>query len=298
MDFIIMDLEWNNTYARKTKGFINEIIEIGAVKLDENLNFKDKFSCLVRPQIGKKLRGSVKELTNITNEEVRSGEPFTKVFSSFRRWIGSECVLLTWGDGDIRVLIDNYKYLNGIDTIPFLSYYADMQAYIQSVLGTPKSRQIGLSTAAQELGIDESCFSHHRAYDDSLLSAECLKKVYSKDAFKPYIRVCNDEFYARLTFKAHPISNITARLLTKAFLIINARYVPVNASRQSSGHIQTSISAANITARTATERSEWRSDSSSTMTESISGKRFHLSCPSRLTQKKQLRIARNKPPRQ
>ena len=107
MDFIIMDLEWNNTYARKTKGFINEIIEIGAVKLDENLNFKDKFSCLVRPQIGKKLRGSVKELTNITNEEVRSGEPFTKVFSSFRRWIGSECVLLTWGDGDIRVLIDN-----------------------------------------------------------------------------------------------------------------------------------------------------------------------------------------------
>lgn len=80
MDFIIMDLEWNNTYARKTKGFINEIIEIGAVKLDENLNFKDKFSCLVRPQIGKKLRGSVKELTNITNEEVRSGEPFTKVF--------------------------------------------------------------------------------------------------------------------------------------------------------------------------------------------------------------------------
>ena len=51
MDFIIMDLEWNNTYARKTKGFINEIIEIGAVKLDENLNFKDKFSCLIKPKI-------------------------------------------------------------------------------------------------------------------------------------------------------------------------------------------------------------------------------------------------------
>lgn len=185
----------------KTKGFINEIIEIGAVKLDENLNFKDKFSCLIKPQIGKKLRGSVKELTNITNEEVRSGEPFTKVFSSFRRWVGSESILLTWGDGDIRVLIDNYKYLNGIDTIPFLSYYADMQAYIQSVLGTPKSRQIGLSAAAQELGVDESAFSHHRAYDDSLLSAECLKKVYSKSAFKPYVRECNDEFYARLSLR-------------------------------------------------------------------------------------------------
>lgn len=60
MDFIIMDLEWNNTYARKTKGFINEIIEIGAVKLDENLNFKDKFSCLIKPQIGKSFAAASK----------------------------------------------------------------------------------------------------------------------------------------------------------------------------------------------------------------------------------------------
>ena len=56
------------------------------------------------------------------------------------------------------------------------------------------------------------------AYDDSLLSAECLKKVYSKSAFKPYIRECNDEFYARLSFKAHPISNIHSPLIDKSVL--------------------------------------------------------------------------------
>lgn len=218
MDFIIMDLEWNNTYARKTKGFINEIIEIGAVKLDENLNFKDKFSSIIRPQISKKLRGSVKELTNITNEEVRSGEPFTKVFSHFRRWVGPDSVFLTWGDGDIRVLIDNYRYLNGIDTIPFLSYYADMQSYIQSEMGLPKSKQVGLSTAAQALGVDESSFSHHRALDDSLMSVECLKKVYSAERFKPYISECNGEFYRKLTFKAHPISNINSPLIDRKVL--------------------------------------------------------------------------------
>ena len=33
MDFIIMDLEWNNTYARKTKGFINEIIELSLIHI-------------------------------------------------------------------------------------------------------------------------------------------------------------------------------------------------------------------------------------------------------------------------
>ncbi|MBQ7046231.1 MAG: exonuclease domain-containing protein [Oscillospiraceae bacterium] len=218
MNFIIMDLEWNNTYARKTKGFINEIIEIGAVKLDENLNVIDKFSSVIRSQIGKKLRNDVKQLTNITNEDIRSGEPFTKVFSKFRKWINRDSVILTWGDGDIRVLIDNYKYLNGINTIPFLYRYADLQAYIQTIVNAPKSHQIGLSKAAELLEIDETSYSLHRALDDSLLSAECFKKTYNSKKFETYIKECNDEFYRRLAFKPHPISNINNPLVDKKML--------------------------------------------------------------------------------
>ena len=35
MDFVILDLEWNGTYSRRLKGFMNEIIEFGAVKVNE-----------------------------------------------------------------------------------------------------------------------------------------------------------------------------------------------------------------------------------------------------------------------
>ena len=31
MDIVILDLEWNGTYSRRLKGYINEIIEFGAV---------------------------------------------------------------------------------------------------------------------------------------------------------------------------------------------------------------------------------------------------------------------------
>ena len=48
MQFVVMDLEWNNTYCKKKKGFLNEIIEIGAVKLDENLNQVDTFSLFIK----------------------------------------------------------------------------------------------------------------------------------------------------------------------------------------------------------------------------------------------------------
>ena len=70
MNFVILDLEWNGTYSRRLKGFMNEIIEFGAVKVDECLHVLDTFDALVRPQVGKKISGKIKTLTNITNEEL------------------------------------------------------------------------------------------------------------------------------------------------------------------------------------------------------------------------------------
>lgn len=55
MNIVILDLEWNGAYSRRLHGFINEIIEFGAVKLDAQLNITDRFSCFVKPQVTKKI---------------------------------------------------------------------------------------------------------------------------------------------------------------------------------------------------------------------------------------------------
>ncbi len=233
MQYVVFDLEWNNVYGRKIKGFINEIIEIGAVKLDEDLNEVSSFSGFVKPSIGKKLRGSVKKLTNITNDDVLGGEPFTQAFSDFRKWIGSQpTLILTWGDGDIRVLIENYKYLNGIAFIPFLTDYVDLQSFVQRRVKTEKGQQIGLGKAAEALGIDDTTFSHHRALDDSKLSAECFRKVFDFNELQNYIRPCGTEFYAKLAFKPYPISNLKNPLVDKKQLVYVCPECRVNAQRQ------------------------------------------------------------------
>ncbi len=219
MVYVILDLEWNNTYGRKTKSFINEIIEIGAVMLDENLQEISRYSRLIRSQIGKKLRGSVKQLTHITNEDLSNGIPFTKALSLLRRWIGNrDNVVITWGDGDIRVLIENCRYLNGIEIVPFLTNYADLQAYFHSIFNSPPSRQVGLSAASQLLGIDEDAYSHHRALDDSLLTAEVFRKIYNPETFSAFIRPCTHDFYSRLSFKPYVIGNINNPLVDKSKL--------------------------------------------------------------------------------
>lgn len=219
MNFIIIDLEWNNVYSAKKHGFINEIIEIGAVMLNENLEKIDEFSCFVKSQIGKKLRSNIKQLTHITNDDIKNGMVFTKAFSNFKAWIGErECVVLTWGDGDIRVLIENFRYLNGIQTVPFLERYIDIQRYFQIKMNLPLSQQIGLFNAAELSGVDPELFSHHRALDDSLLTAECFRKVFDKTDFFESVVDCDNEFYSKLSFRPHAISNINNPLVDKKLL--------------------------------------------------------------------------------
>jgi len=216
MQYIIMDLEWNNAYCRKSKGFINEIIEIGAVKLDSDLKKVDTFSQLIKAQIGKKLRGRVKELTSITNDDILHGIPFTKALSDFKHWIGNEdTIVLTWGNCDIRVLLDNYKYLNGITFIPFLTKYVDLQRYFQSCVKTGSKEQIGLSAAAELLDIDPEKYSVHRALEDSYLSAECFIKIFDKNKLEPLIRVCDGRFYEALLYKAKYITAFSDPLFDK-----------------------------------------------------------------------------------
>ena len=48
MNYLIFDLEWNNTFGREVN--INEIIEIGAVLLDHKLKEIGRFSTFVLPR--------------------------------------------------------------------------------------------------------------------------------------------------------------------------------------------------------------------------------------------------------
>lgn len=51
MQYIVMDLEWNGGYSRKAHGYFNEIIEVGAVRLDESLQVTDRFHAAIRPVV-------------------------------------------------------------------------------------------------------------------------------------------------------------------------------------------------------------------------------------------------------
>lgn len=217
MYYVIMDLEWNNSYNKTRKCFVNEILEIGAVLVDEELDVIDTFSVIIRSQLIKKLSGRVKNLTHISNEDMISGVSFQRAISDFIKWIGGRnCVFMSWGNSDIRVLVDNFSMFCGMNTIPFLTQYVDLQKYCQEFIVGAGNQQIGLVNAAVHMGIDVSECSFHRALEDSLLGLRCLKKCFRREHLLNTAVICDLSFYQKLLFKSSVITNINSTKIDKS----------------------------------------------------------------------------------
>ena len=70
MAIVVLDLEWNGTYCKRVDGYFNEIIEIGAVRLDKKFNIEAQFDAVIRPRVSRKLTHWVTDLTEIGRAHV------------------------------------------------------------------------------------------------------------------------------------------------------------------------------------------------------------------------------------
>ncbi|HIZ20193.1 MAG TPA: exonuclease domain-containing protein [Firmicutes bacterium] len=209
MTYIILDLEWNGAYTRKVHGFFNEIIEIGAVKIDDRLQQADTFHAVIRPVVSRKLSTLVHDLTGIEQEELEDGGSFPQAVSRLRKWIADpEAVVMTWSTTDLMVLLENCRYFLKEERIPFMQWYSDLQAYCQGRLDYGTAQQMGLSKACEILGIPEEGMDLHRALDDSILAGRVFSRVFERESFAESVHEADEEFYARLTFKTVIVSDI------------------------------------------------------------------------------------------
>ena len=209
MQYIVADLEWNGGYSRKAHGYFNEIIEVGAVRLDERLRVISHFHTKIRPAVSKKLSNIVTDLTNITPQELEDGTTFAHMmrrFSAFAK--GGPVALLTWSTTDLLVWMENCRFFTGRQEIPFLRYYLDCQAYVQRQMRLDGGQQLGLAKAGELLHIPEDGMALHRALDDSILTAKILQTVADPATLAAAVQAADEAFYRRVTFKTTIINNI------------------------------------------------------------------------------------------
>lgn len=117
--YIVLDLEWNqpldrDSTIREPFFFDSEIIEIGALRLDEQFRETGSFKTFIRPRFYPHMNGDVVRLTKIRAQDLENAPEFPRAYADFTQWCGEDCCLCTWGPDDIPVLMDNLL-MHGMD---------------------------------------------------------------------------------------------------------------------------------------------------------------------------------------
>lgn len=120
MNYIIFDLEWNQPADERSTVqdpvYLNgEIIEIGAVKLDDQFCPMDELRLYITPKYYTRMHQEIVVLTGIKDKLLaEKGIPFPEAYQKFIDWCGDEYAFMTWSMNDMPMLVDN-MVLHGID---------------------------------------------------------------------------------------------------------------------------------------------------------------------------------------
>ncbi len=156
----------------------NEIIEIGAVKLNEKLEEIERFQSFVKPFINPILTDFCKNLTSIQQNDVDNASTFDKVIKEFKNFIGNNYILCSWGFYDRNQLISDCILHKESDA--WVKNHISLKHQHQDF--NKLSKGVGLSKA---LHMDKLTFdgTKHRGIDDAVNIAKIFRKNFSKWKF-------------------------------------------------------------------------------------------------------------------
>lgn len=178
MNFVVMDLEWNQAMSSKSSVFNKlpfhlrgEIIQIGAVKLNDDIRPGDEFQVDVKPVFFKRMHHKVKKLTGFDKERLQNGLGFAEALEHFRRWCGDGCTFLTWGYDDRGIMEQNIM-LHDLDW-DWIEDWINLQL-IYNVQTEGGRNQKSLSTAMEYFQIEQTRIAHDAlgdAYNTALVAS-------------------------------------------------------------------------------------------------------------------------------
>lgn len=172
MNYIVVDFEWNQSpYGKNTsnKRLPFEIIEIGAVKLDEEGREIDRFDEVIKPKVYKRMHHVTRNLTGITERDLNQGIRFSKALVDFMAWCGEDYMFCTWGNLDLLELQRNMKFYHLDHLLPGPIKYYNVQKLFR-ILYDDENSAMSLEHAVDYLHIDKK-EEFHRAIHDAEYTA-------------------------------------------------------------------------------------------------------------------------------
>ncbi|AOR22658.1 3'-5' exonuclease [Clostridium taeniosporum] len=199
MGYVIIDLEFNNlrNITKYKEDFFkkyneledvdieNEIIEIGAIKVDNYMKQISKMRVYIKPTIFPIMNPIVTNITKITMDTLnKEGVTFKEAMDKLKLMIDDGDVICSWAKDDIAEIIINSHYHNYTD-LSWINEYLDLQEYSTKILGHKKA--MGLKSALDELKVKVDSTKLHDALNDAEYTLLVFKHIYNSRIVKNYL---------------------------------------------------------------------------------------------------------------
>jgi len=174
MNFIIYDVE-ATCWETRPPGWQQEIIEIGAYKVNRYGEATDRFCKFIRPVVHPTLSIFCKQLTSIQQEDVNRSSRFPEVVEAFQDWIDiwdEDYLLCSWGNFDEKMLFQDCE-LHNLETDWLDNRHINLKKQYHDIKRLRKIR--GLKYSVEKEGFEWTGM-HHRGIAD----AENLAKIFAK----------------------------------------------------------------------------------------------------------------------
>lgn len=184
--YVIVDLEMCGVPSGEKRdlfGWNSELIQIGAVLLDDSLEVIDSFKTFVAPQFGT-VDAYIENLTGIKRSDTKDAPDTETALNAFVEWLPEDAVLVSWSKNDERQII---KEIEGKQlTIPGLDKYLESWEDCQKEFADrmDSSKCYKLSEALIICDIDQEDGEH-----DALVDAHNTALLFAKMKREPVLKL-------------------------------------------------------------------------------------------------------------
>ena len=176
--YVIIDLEMCNVpkgIKREAYNWRNELIQIGAVLVDESLNITDEFMTLVSPEFGV-VDNFIEKLTGISRKDVQGAPKFKEALEMFVNWLPNDAILVSWSENDENQIRKEMEakdiIVEGINN--FLDNWIDCQKTFGEKMNAQKNYKLSEALIIADIDYDEG---EHDALVDAKNTAQLFIKM-------------------------------------------------------------------------------------------------------------------------
>lgn len=196
--YVIVDLEMCNVpkgFIRDTYNWRSELIQIGAVVVDESLEITDEFMTLVSPEFGV-VDNFIEKLTGISRKDVQGAPRAKEALELFMNWLPSDATLVSWSENDENQIRKELEakgiVIEGLSD--YLDNWIDCQKTFGEKMNAQKNYKLSEALIIADIDYDEG---EHDALVDAKNTAQLFVKMEREPELllNPYYTNQNEETY-------------------------------------------------------------------------------------------------------